>query len=137
MTRSTRQYSRCCNTLCLQMLCQYTITWSWTTTQVVIYRHPSCMEWNGTLRKHETAVYVVITVLVSNVHKISITRYISTWWYPYCWNLASFPGSSPAFCRILSSPAFCRILYSMRQKAGEEPGNEASWNPHCWNLRAN
>ena len=46
---------------------------------------------------------------------------------PSCWLLvihtatiqsciASFPGSSPAFCRI---------LYSMRQKAGEEPGNEA------------
>ena len=33
------------------------------------------------------------------------------------WALAPFPGSSPAFCRI---------LYSMRQKAGEEPGNEAS-----------
>ena len=30
--------------------------------------------------------------------------------------LTSFPGSSPAFCRI---------LYSMPQKAGEEPGNEA------------
>ena len=30
--------------------------------------------------------------------------------------LASFPGSSPAFC--------C-ILYCMRQKAGEEPGNKA------------
>ena len=36
-----------------------------------------------------------------------------TWKYT---QVASFPGSSPAFCRI---------LYSMRQKAGEEPGNEA------------
>ena len=32
-------------------------------------------------------------------------------------SLASFQGSSPAFCRI---------LYSMRQKAGEDPGNEAT-----------
>ena len=31
-----------------------------------------------------------------------------------CSCIASFPGSSPAFC-----------LYSMRQKPGEEPGNEA------------
>ena len=30
-------------------------------------------------------------------------------------------------CNI-ASPAFCRILYSMRQKAGEEPGNEATSN---------
>ena len=35
--------------------------------------------------------------------------------------LASFRGSSPAFCRILYSMR----QYSMRQKAGEEPGNEA------------
>ena len=34
---------------------------------------------------------------------------------------ASFPGSSPAFCRILSR----NCSFSMRQKAGEEPGNEA------------
>ena len=33
-----------------------------------------------------------------------------------CMTVALFPGSSPAFCRI---------LYSMRQKAGEEPGNES------------
>ena len=39
------------------------------------------------------------------------------------YTVASFPGSSPAFCRI---------LYSMRQKAGEEPGNEAMylWDIH-------
>ena len=36
--------------------------------------------------------------------------------------VASFPGSSPAFCHI-------HVLYknSMRQKAGEELGNEAMW----------
>ena len=27
-------------------------------------------------------------------------------------------------------PSFCRILYSMRQEAGEEPGNEAR-HDHC------
>ena len=36
--------------------------------------------------------------------------------YPSVIEVASFPGSSPAFCRILK--------YSMGQKAGEEPGNE-------------
>ena len=38
--------------------------------------------------------------------------------YPllYC-ELASFPGSFPAFCRILYKK---RFLYSMRQKAGNE-----------------
>jgi len=38
--------------------------------------------------------------------------------------VASFPGSSPAFCCILYKKR--PVLYSMRQKAGEEPGNEAS-----------
>ena len=34
---------------------------------------------------------------------------------------ASFPGSSLTFCRI---------LYSMQQKAGQEPGNEAGFLSH-------
>ena len=39
-----------------------------------------------------------------------------------CTSLASSPNSSPAFC--------C-ILYSMRQKTGEEPGNEAAPDTAC------
>ena len=36
-----------------------------------------------------------------------------------CSYIASFPGSSPAFCRV----------YSVQQKAGEEPGNDTREEP--------
>ena len=39
-----------------------------------------------------------------------------------CTSLASCPNSSPAFCFV---------LYSMRQKAGEKPGNEAAPDTVC------
>jgi len=51
--------------------------------------------------------------------------------------LASFPGSSPAFDHILYKQQgdsledliMCAMTY-YATKAGEEPGNQASWNPN-------